>query len=32
MIGYVSLGTNNLAVAAAFYDALFAEIGAKRMW
>ena len=32
MIGYVSLGTNNLAAAAAFYDALFAEIGAKRMW
>lgn len=32
MIGYVSLGTNNLPAAAAFYDALFAEIGAKRMW
>ena len=32
MIGYLSLGTNNLPAAAAFYDALFAEIGAKRMW
>ena len=32
MIGYVSLGTNNLPAAATFYDALFAEIGAKRMW
>ncbi len=32
MIGYVSLGTNNLPAAAAFYDQLFAEIGAKRMW
>jgi catechol 2,3-dioxygenase-like lactoylglutathione lyase family enzyme len=31
MIGYVTLGTNNLARAAAFYDALLGEIGAKRM-
>jgi catechol 2,3-dioxygenase-like lactoylglutathione lyase family enzyme len=31
MIGYVTLGTNNLSRAAAFYDALLAEIGAKRM-
>jgi catechol 2,3-dioxygenase-like lactoylglutathione lyase family enzyme len=31
MIGYVTIGTNNLARAAAFYDALLAEIGAKRM-
>jgi catechol 2,3-dioxygenase-like lactoylglutathione lyase family enzyme len=31
MIGYVTLGTNDLARAAAFYDALLAEIGAKRM-
>jgi predicted lactoylglutathione lyase len=31
MIGYVTLGTNNLDKAAAFYDALFAEIGGKRM-
>ena len=32
MIGYVTLGTNDLPRAAAYYDALFAEIGAKRMW
>lgn len=31
MIGYVTLGTNDLDRAAAFYDALFAEIGAKRV-
>jgi catechol 2,3-dioxygenase-like lactoylglutathione lyase family enzyme len=31
MIGYVTLGTNNLPRAAAFYDALLAEIGAKRL-
>jgi predicted lactoylglutathione lyase len=31
MIGYVTLGTNDLKRAAAFYDALLAEIGAKRM-
>jgi predicted lactoylglutathione lyase len=30
MIGYVTLGTNDFAKAAAFYDALLAEIGAKR--
>ncbi len=30
MIGYATLGTNNLPRAAAFYDALLAEIGAKR--
>ena len=30
MIGYVTLGTNDLKKAAAFYDALLAEIGAKR--
>jgi predicted lactoylglutathione lyase len=30
MIGYVTLGTNDLARAANFYDALFAEIGGKR--
>ena len=30
MIGYVTLGTNDLKRAAAFYDALLAEIGAKR--
>jgi catechol 2,3-dioxygenase-like lactoylglutathione lyase family enzyme len=31
MIGYVTLGTNDLTRAAAFYDALLAEIGAKRL-
>ena len=31
MIGYVTLGTNDLPRAAAFYDALLAEIGVKRM-
>jgi len=30
MIGYVTLGTNNFDAAAKFYDALLAEIGAKR--
>ena len=29
MIGYVTLGTNDLPRSAAFYDALLAEIGAK---
>jgi catechol 2,3-dioxygenase-like lactoylglutathione lyase family enzyme len=32
MIGYATLGTNDLPRATAFYDALFAEIGAKRLW
>jgi len=31
MIGYVTLGTNDLPKAAAFYDALLGELGAKRM-
>ena len=31
MIGYVTLGTNDLERAARFYDALLGEIGAKRM-
>lgn len=31
MIGYITLGTNNLNRAAEFYDTLFAEIGAKRV-
>jgi catechol 2,3-dioxygenase-like lactoylglutathione lyase family enzyme len=31
MIGYVTLGTNDLPKAAAFYDALLAELGAKRI-
>ena len=32
MIGYVTLGTNDLLRAAAFYDTLLAELGAKRLW
>lgn len=32
MIGYVTLGTNDLPRATAFYDALFASLGAKRLW
>ena len=32
MIGYVTLGTNDLPRAAAFYDALLAEIGARRLY
>ncbi len=31
MIGYVTLGTNDLARGAAFYDALAAEMGVTRM-
>jgi len=31
MIGYATLGTNDLDRAARFYDALLGEIGAKRM-
>lgn len=30
MIGYVTLGTNDFARAARFYDALLGELGAKR--
>jgi len=30
MIGYVTLGTNDLPRAARFYDALLAEVGGKR--
>ena len=32
MIGYVTLGTNDLPRAAEFYDQLLAELGAKRLW
>jgi len=32
MIGYVTLGTNDLQRAATFYDALLADLGAKRLW
>jgi predicted lactoylglutathione lyase len=31
MIGYVTLGTNDIKRSAAFYDQLLAEIGAKRI-
>jgi predicted lactoylglutathione lyase len=31
MIGYVTLGTNDIARAARFYDALLGSLGAKRM-
>ncbi|GAB2659829.1 VOC family protein [Arenimonas aestuarii] len=31
MIGYVTLGTNDMARACAYYDALLAELGAKRI-
>ncbi len=31
MIGYVTLGTNNIEKAAKFYDELLGEMGAKRM-
>jgi catechol 2,3-dioxygenase-like lactoylglutathione lyase family enzyme len=31
MIGYVTIGTNDLSRAASFYDALLGEMGAKRM-
>ncbi len=31
MIGYVTIGTNDLARAEKFYDALLAELGAKRV-
>jgi hypothetical protein len=32
MIGYATLGTNDLARAAGFYDALLRGIGARRLW
>jgi len=31
MIGYVTLGTNDIERASAFYDELLAEVGAKRI-
>lgn len=31
MLGYVTVGTNDLKRAAAFYDVLLAELGAKRI-
>ena len=32
MLGYVTLGSNDLPRAFAFYDALMAEVGAARTW
>ena len=32
MIGYVTLGTNNMNKAAEFYDEIFKEVGAKRIF
>ena len=32
MIGYITLGSNNVKTSAEFYDSLFAELGATRMW
>jgi catechol 2,3-dioxygenase-like lactoylglutathione lyase family enzyme len=32
MIGYVTLGSNDIQRAAGFYDALLGELGAKRVW
>jgi hypothetical protein len=32
MIGYITLGTNDLSRATAYYDTLFETIGAKRLW
>ncbi len=32
MIGYVTIGTNDLAKATAFYDALLGEVGAKQLF
>lgn len=32
MIGYVTLGTNDLPRAAAFYDELLKDVGARRLW
>ena len=31
MLGYATIGTNDLKSALAFYDALLAEVGAKRL-
>lgn len=32
MLGYISLGTNDVAKATAFYDDLLSVVGAKRVW
>lgn len=32
MIGYITLGTNDIKRAGAFYDQLLGQLGAKRLW
>ena len=32
MIGYTTLGTNDIKKATAFYDTVFNELGIKRLW
>ncbi len=32
MIGYVTLGSNDIEASAEFYDQLFSEIGISRLW
>ena len=32
MIGYVTIGVSDMAKASAFYDGLFAELGANIVW
>ncbi len=32
MIGYVTVGTNDLERAIAFFDALLGELGIEKMW
>ena len=32
MLGYITIGSNDLSRATAFYDALLVEIGARRAW
>ncbi|MGH1543135.1 MAG: VOC family protein [Arenicella sp.] len=32
MIGYVTLGSNDIEASAEFYDQLFSEIGINRLW
>jgi catechol 2,3-dioxygenase-like lactoylglutathione lyase family enzyme len=32
MLAYATLGTDNMPRAMAFYDALFAKLGARRVW
>ncbi|NRB40466.1 MAG: VOC family protein [Pseudomonadales bacterium] len=32
MIGYITLGSNDVQTSAKFYDQLFSEVGASRLW